>query len=294
MGGALGLGGALEVWIVDEEGQRVHTIRDATAPDWSPDGKRLAYTKVVPNPPNHIYEQIILDLDSGSTISITPPRPMNLSVGQGPRWSADGTLLAYYDAANVVNLVRADGRPGPSLNVCADPCAQIENLTWSPEGHRLAWVAGEWGGISWLVVYDVDLEREVSRVRLPEIISHGSTRDTALTSCPTSSFYRSLVWLDGSTILVSSPCAAMNNNGVWRIDASGQSSLLLSLWQAGTPEVSPDGGYVAVDTSLWLEISPPSGRAEIRGRHIWLTNVQGTSWYLIAEGRQPAWQPTKK
>jgi Tol biopolymer transport system component len=84
---------------------------DATQPDWSPDGERLAYVQA--------GEIVIHDLTTDARRTLAP--------GTSPRWSPDGARLLISDEAGAVRLIdAADGNPHTVID------AGARYPTWRP------------------------------------------------------------------------------------------------------------------------------------------------------------------
>jgi Tol biopolymer transport system component len=147
-----------ELAIATAGGTARHELGAGTTADWSPDGKRIAFSR--------FGELYVADAD-GSDIRQLPIEPAVCdrceSREEAPRWSPDGTRLAFVHAQTPVGtraglqvmVARLDGTGLRPLRASADDSAP----EWSPDGRRIAfvedrfpdgeqyvWVAGASGG----------------------------------------------------------------------------------------------------------------------------------------------------
>lgn len=211
-------GGGVALSVVDVDGGRARVIsgpspfnvpsvstRDAvwpSAPDWSRDGTRLAFSATVDGT-NRI---LIATLDGAPPKVIGDPDLPALS----PVWSPDGGRIAFAGGRypqTALYVMNADGTEGHPLTTAVGAPGSFIAASWSPDGQHLAYQAGATSLFHaiWLVRADGDGEfspdtgpdgarvddlwptwspdgRFVAFVRTVDQLSAG--RCTGLASCP--------------------------------------------------------------------------------------------------------------
>ena len=122
---------APELYLANPDGSGLtrltHDALRQSAPAWSPDGGRLAYTVSNGARPG-LY---VLDVASGATSFVVGDALAE--VGRSVSWSPDGTRLVYARASGGLAIVRADGTGGATTirSTGFSP-------SWSPDGTRIA------------------------------------------------------------------------------------------------------------------------------------------------------------
>ena len=141
--------GNWDIWVTQvDEGQSANRTADFAGPDlfpsWSPDGRQLAFFSERDG--GGVF---VIPMLGGIPRKVAPVREQaGAREGGAPQWSADGTELAFLDKdlneawLEIVSMQTGDSRrlalPG------AEPLGRMD-ISWSPDGRYLAYVAG-WHG----------------------------------------------------------------------------------------------------------------------------------------------------
>jgi Tol biopolymer transport system component len=178
--------------------------------DVSPDGSRIVVASLRDaSSPDDIY---ILGRD-GRVISRVH------GSGAAPRWSPDGSSLAWGDGKSLV-VARTDGS---GARIVATYRKGIRGVAWSPDGARLAYVDGD-GGVS-----------TVTAGRVPDFLAPTSDSPTGIDWSP-----------DGGTIYVASTGA---DGGIWAVSAAtGKSRRIIEAAAFGVA-CSASGSEIAYGAS---------------------------------------------
>lgn len=146
---------AWQLWRIDIDGTHLAPL-DTTpnsrcgSPDWSPDGKLIAYD--VLDQRDGVYQTAIVDADGSNRRLLTD--------GSIPTWSPDGTLIACQSGG--IRIINADGTGEETL------IASAFSLRWLPNGREI--VAGLGRRI---LSFDLASGMQQLKFNAPQAISHG-------------------------------------------------------------------------------------------------------------------------
>lgn len=147
------------LWLL-KDGQVVQLTAGETwaQPDWAPDGQHLAFVVKMEN-----FSEIF-------SMTITGEEMTQLTYSQStyvsdndwqlrPRWSPDGTTVAYLSDRNSINpmlwLMNADGSEKREVLAATSADESVAGMSWAPDGKRLA-VAAFRGGTSQIYVLTLE------------------------------------------------------------------------------------------------------------------------------------------
>jgi Tol biopolymer transport system component len=137
-------GPVARIYVINVDGTGLRKLSPPTdnpfvldfSPTWSPDGKRLAFTRDL--------QLCVINAD-GTGFTAVP----NVDFATGPAWSPDGSRIAYSGASGGIEIRNVDG----SNLVALTPNAS--SPSWSPDGRRLAFVR-QIAGLYQLFVINAD------------------------------------------------------------------------------------------------------------------------------------------
>jgi TolB protein len=113
---------------------------------WSPDSRRLAISARKLGAPGDMYHVYVAEVDHPDAIQLGTPE----LYGQDPRWSPDGTKIAFKrkfpccggGTPDGLWLMDPDGSHlSPLSTATSDPGDTFWNTAWSPDSRRLAFLA---------------------------------------------------------------------------------------------------------------------------------------------------------
>ncbi len=270
-----GRGGNL--MLIDVDGSKRRLLQEC--PDapcsgavWFPDGQRIVYSRVNPNPSDPTYNIPSLwwvDVNSGESGAIFQDSTLP---GFDPTWSIDGQWLSYIaPPANDIQIYNLwDGRTLTLVNQLGKP------VIWGPANDVLLLFdiypqQGQY--ITQLLRYDIETEQ------LTDLIDDEGFED------------RSAVWSPNGEWIAMIRTALTETGGlsgdhIWLVRPDGSEAMQLTtdddMLLPGTPVWSPDSEYLLVQRY-------PVGEA--KPQVLLITIETGESRVVVRPGYNPVWLP---
>jgi Tol biopolymer transport system component len=218
------------------------------APDWSPDGRFLAY--VLAREPHRTV--VVRSLDSGEEREFELGE-RTIGLGASLRWFPDGKGIAVpaFEAGKGESLVRLDVQTGRITFLMPLP-GSFPHFQVSPDGSTVFYVPGRTGGAARLVAHDVRSGRETTVAESPGLFSGVVSPDAHSLL---------VVMRDGrSQVLRIRPLAGGEAHTVIRVDGEKEAPF----W--GPPWWAPDGRHV-----YFLK----GAKGQERQWHLWRVATEG-------------------
>jgi len=226
------------------------------APDWSPDGRFLAYVLI--REPNRTV--IVRSMDTGEEREFKVGE-RTIGMGARLRWVPDGKAVAIpaFEPGKGESLVRIDIQTGQVTSLMPlPPAVGFRRFEFSPDGNTIFYVKAPG-----LVAHDLRSGQEKVVSEKPGLYAGVVSPDGQ----------RLLIGANenGSEILLVMPAAGGEARELVRVDSEKE----VPFW--GTPSWTPDGRYVAF-------LKGVKGEAQIPYK-----SRQWQLWRVAAEGGEPQW-----
>ena len=143
--------GAFEIWAMDKNGHGQHAVTNtggyAVFPDWSPDGRKIAFDGFQGSDPND--EIYVVNANGGGLTALTSCAGYGAGCFNSyPAWSPDGRRIVFIheddsDAdGNPINeqvwVMSANGSDKTQLTF--GPAGHDQTPDWSPDGRKIAYM----------------------------------------------------------------------------------------------------------------------------------------------------------
>jgi len=127
-----------DIYVMDRDGTNVENLTEGSAadeasPEWSPNGRWIAFASDRANPRRSSFDIYKMRADGSSVTRLTSNRVQDWT----PTWAPDSRRIAFVRIANIDQLMvmRADG--SRVRNITGDDDGT--NPDWSPNGRRIAY-----------------------------------------------------------------------------------------------------------------------------------------------------------
>ena len=250
-----------EICLINPDGSALQNLTNnpktsSLFPNWSPDGKKIAYTEFPALP-----SLLQMGADGRNVILLKAGR---VDVQSRPTYSPDGQKIAFggFFSITILDIKTREER---QLWV---PKQDSRDAAWSPDGQKIAFagrdVADRW---QWeLYVINAD---GTQLQRLTEHPAH----DRAPAWSPDG---RKLAFFSGRNARLQGKIAG----GIYLMDADGTNLKELTNGGEEFPSWSPDGRQLACSAVVGDTV------------RMGVMNADGSGLKFLAQGHRPAWQPS--
>ena len=199
----------------DGTGDRQIVFGSAFAPQWSPDGRRIAHHTAIPS---NIY---VVQVDGSASTAV-------IGDARGAAWSPGGEKIAFARSVAGVSRLFVANADGSGDTEILGLAGHIGNPAWSPDGSKIAFSLNHAGGPTQLDLYTVNPDGTGVAT-----IASGPLQEDLPSWSP-----------DGSKIAFTR-YSFLDNSTVWTMNADGTGQVQIAPCCAWAPAWSPDGTKIA-------------------------------------------------
>ena len=249
-----------DICLINPDGSALQNLTNNKASslfsNWSPDGKKIAYTEHIPLP-SRLYQ---MDADGRNVILLKADR---VDFQSRPTYSPDGQKIAFGGFFSIT-ILDINTREERKLLV---PKQDSLDAAWSPDGRQIAFAGRDVAdGWQW-EIYVINADG----TQLQRLTKHPA-HDRAPAWSPDG---RKLAFFSGRNAR-----PRIFSGGIYLMDADGKNLKELTNGGEEFPSWSPDGRKLACSAFVG------------DGHRVGVMNADGSRLKFLADGYRPSWQPS--